>query len=452
MLPRARQRLARRGQAEDGFILIEVLVSALILAIVAGAVLALITATTHSAASGRDHSIAFAIAQEEQARMRTMRISALKELPGTPRPVTVGGRTFTVESRGKFVNSTTGTSSCSGEGVSADYVEITSTVSSPSLLNPVSIHSIVSPSNGSLDPSHGTFSFLVKNAAGEPLSDVPITGTGASNFNGFSDESGCAIFPDVPAGNYQVTTSAPGKINPQGLESPTLEINVEASATQQKVFYFDKPGTVTASFYYLEPSGMKAPAAVDSMELFDSESDLEAMTVWASGHSLVTTPLTSAKVYPFKTAYSVFAGSCKSNSPDPKSEGLNPAAVAKVPVTTDSSTTKEIQVPALDLYATYNGGKVKEGTVVITDTECQYNTKNVKREFETNKEGHITLPGTPNSTSEAVGLPYGEYEICVSAYVSSRYRYTRKTLSVKSLANPLRQTFDLTSSRTSFPC
>src|ERR1700753_2611059 len=124
---------AHPTEAEDGFILIEVLVSAVILAIVAGAVLSLITATTHSAASERDHSIAFGIAQEEQARMRTMRISALKELAGTPRKVTVGGTTFMVESRGKFVNNNTGTSSCSGEGASADYVEITSTVSSSTL-------------------------------------------------------------------------------------------------------------------------------------------------------------------------------------------------------------------------------------------------------------------------------------------------------------------------------
>jgi type II secretory pathway pseudopilin PulG len=442
--------LARQGQAEDGFILIEVLVSALILAIVAGAVLALITATTHSAASGRDHSIAFGIAQEEQARMRTMRISALKELSGTPRDVTVGDTTFTVESRGKFVNNTTGTSSCSGEGASADYVEITSTVSSEMLVNPVSIHSIVSPSNGSLDPSHGTFAFQAKNAAGEPLSKVSITGSGAGNFNGFTDENGCATFADVPAGNYLVTTSDAGRINPQGLESPTVEINVEASATQQKTFYFDWPGTIKASFYYKEPNGTEPTAAIDSMELFDSDNEDEAVTVWSSGHALVTTPFFSEKVYPFKTQYSVYAGACKSNSPDSKNEGINSTAVGKVSVTGGSFAERSIQVPALNVFASYEGGKVKGGRVVATDTACQYNTKNVAREFRTDKEGHIAL--SENATTEAVGLPYGEYEVCVSAFISSRYRSAKKTLSVKSLAKPVQQTFALSGSATKDPC
>jgi type II secretory pathway pseudopilin PulG len=459
MLPRARRRLARQGQAEDGFILIEVLVSALILAIVAGAVLALITATTRSAASERDHSVAFGIAQEEQARMRTMRISALKELNGTPRSVTVGGTIFTVESRGKFVNSTTGTSSCSGEGASADYVEITSTVSSETLLNPVSIHSIVSPSNGSLDPSHGTFAFQAKNAAGEPLSNVSITGSGAGNFNGFTDENGCATFADVPSGNYSVTTSAPGRINPQGLESATIELNVEASATQQKTFSFDRPGTIKASFYYKEPNGTEPTAAIDSMELFNTENELEATTVWTPGHALLSTPLMSEKVYPFKTTpYSVYAGSCKTNSPDPKNEGINTTAVVKIPVTGGSFTERTIQVPALNAVVTFEGNKLEGATVVATDKSCQYNTVNVARLFTTDKVGHIAT--STAASTEAVGLPYGEYTVCASTPFTRRsgghniteYHRVEKTISVKNLGSPTLQKLELSTSGSSSGC
>jgi len=71
-----------RSGPEDGFILIEVLVSALILAIVAAAVLAVLSSTTHSAASERVRSQAAALAQEDQARMRTMRIGTLNRLEG----------------------------------------------------------------------------------------------------------------------------------------------------------------------------------------------------------------------------------------------------------------------------------------------------------------------------------------------------------------------------------
>src|SRR4051794_3631857 len=155
MPTRARQRLAQADSGEDGFVIIEVLVSALILAMVAGAVLALITATTHSAASERNHSVAYGLAQEDQARLRTMRLSSLNQV-FPPRTVEVGGTKFEVRSVGRFVNNSSGTRSCSSGEASADYVEISSTVSSATLLNPVSIRSVVAPSNGSLDPSHGT--------------------------------------------------------------------------------------------------------------------------------------------------------------------------------------------------------------------------------------------------------------------------------------------------------
>src|ERR1700761_4426413 len=172
----------------EGFIIIEVLVSAVILAIVAGAVLTLISATTRSAASGRTHSTAYGLAQEDQARLRSLRISTLNGLD-EPNEETIGGTTYTIESTGTFVNNATGTVSCTESNASADYVQITSTVSAPTLPNPVSLQSIISPSSGSLDPSHGTISFQVNNALGTGVSGVSITGTGTGNFNGTTESS-----------------------------------------------------------------------------------------------------------------------------------------------------------------------------------------------------------------------------------------------------------------------
>ena len=152
---------------EEGFALIEVLVSALILAIVAAGVMALLQATTRSAADERRHAEAYAIAQEDQARLRSMRLSALNRLEQT-RPVSVDGNEFTVKSQGVFVNNTQGQpSSCTAGETSADYVRITSTTTWPGSRQPVVIQSIVSPSNGSLDPNHGTLVVTTKNAASE---------------------------------------------------------------------------------------------------------------------------------------------------------------------------------------------------------------------------------------------------------------------------------------------
>src|ERR1700742_2562950 len=116
---------------QEGFIIIEVLVSAIILALVAGAVLTLITATTRGAASQRDRATAYDLAQADQARLRTMRITKLNGLEeSTEKKTEANGTTYRVESKGVFVNNQAGGVSCSEENDSADYIQLTSTVSS----------------------------------------------------------------------------------------------------------------------------------------------------------------------------------------------------------------------------------------------------------------------------------------------------------------------------------
>jgi type II secretory pathway pseudopilin PulG len=412
---------ARQTKAEEGFILIEVLVSALILAIVAGAVLTLITATTRSAASERNHSTAYGLAQEDQARLRTMRISSLNHLEKT-REEKIGGTTFFVESKGVFVNNKSGTASCTEQNSSADYVEITSTVSSPTLLHPVTLQSVVSPSSGSLDPSHGTLSFQVNNARGEAVSGVSLISSGSTNpgsFSGSSEASGCAIFADLPAGNYKVTATANGLITPEGSSTWTKEqVGVPASGTQQVLIHFDKAGTIAPSFVYKDPAtGSLLPAPVDSMELFDSENEAKTITFGTPTTVPRSSKLEDKVVYPFKTAYAVYAGSCTSNNPDPEGKKINEAAIASVAVAPGGVSTPTVQVPALNLSITNSSGKaVKGAKVLLTDTACKYNSTNVKREFTTNKAGHIVNSGTELETeTQAVGLPFGTYDICVSA-------------------------------------
>lgn len=426
-------RARKAPPAEGGFILIEVLVSALILAIVAGAVLTLITATTHSAASERNHATAYALAQENQAELRTKRISSLNRLSET-HTKTVGGTTFTIEEKGVFVNNKSGTPSCTESNDSADYVEITSTVSSPTLLHPISLQSVVSPSSGSLDPSHGTLSIQADNAAGEPLSGVSIKGEGTTGFQGATEENGCANFADLPTGNYKVTTSANGLINPEGNSSATKEIGVPASGTQQIVVHYDKPGSINPTFVYQEPgTGVLTPAPVDSMELFNSENEDKAIT-WGTPGGARASKLEDPSVYPFKTAYAVYAGSCTTNNPDPEKKGANPAAIANVEVKAGSSAAPQIQVPALNLAVTSGSKAVLGAKVLVTDTQCNYNSTKVKRTFTTNELGHIA-PTTGGKT-EAVGLPYGTYEICVSAKIGNEFRRAEESnVSVKSLTS-----------------
>ena len=54
-------------------------------------------------------------------------------------------------------------------------------------------------------PRHADFSVL--NSLEKPIPGVSLTGAGPSSFGGTTDEAGCATFPDLAAGSYTVTPS-----------------------------------------------------------------------------------------------------------------------------------------------------------------------------------------------------------------------------------------------------
>jgi Tfp pilus assembly protein PilV len=436
--------------SEDGFIIIEVLVSALILAIVAGAVLTLITATTRSAASERSHSTAYGLAQEDQARMRTMRLSTLKSYKNE-RTETIGGTSFTVVSKAFFVNNKSGTASCTEQSASTDYVEITSTVSSSAMPNPVSLQGIISPTSSSIDSTHGSLVFQVNNALAEGVSGVSISSSGSGNpgsFSGTTESTGCAIFGDLPSGNYKVTATGGGLITPEGTETYVKEqVGAPAGGTQQVSINFDKAGAISPTFKYLEPkTGELTPAPVDTMELFNSENGSKTITFGTQSLTARSSTLEDKKVYPFKTKYKVYAGSCTSDDPDPKAEGINSEGIANVAVTGGGTATPLIRLPALNLAVTYNTTFLKNARVVLTDANCT----SAKREYWTNKAGHIvngnTLPELETETL-AVGLPFGKYNICVSAFYENRYKKNETaTVELKSLSSPATTSVSLSGS------
>lgn len=420
--------------AQEGFVLIEVLVSALVITIAAGGVLALITANTRSAADQRVHTAAYSLGQEDQARLRSMRISSLNRLEQT-RTVTIGGRNYTVESTGVFVNNTKGTSSsCTSGETSADYVRISSTVRWARMegRKPIVIQSIVSPSNGSLDPSHGTLAVVTKNAAGGALAGVGLSATSPGTFSGSTDSTGCANFADLPSGNYTMTSTATGFVDPQGNFSPwTTTVGVIPSTTQTITLYYDRPGTIPVEFKYRVGSSAEFKAATaDSVLVYNAEMPKGGRSYGTPGGAR-STLISATPLFPFKAADTVYPGSCESNNPNPG--GTNPGGapgIGTVIVPAGlSAPTVVVQEPALNVTVTSNGSTAVSGArVTITDEQCKDASNNkVKRVYTTNSSGNQAA-----TTIGAIepGLPYGTYEVCAS---SGNRRLIKTGIAVKSM-------------------
>lgn len=399
---------------EAGFALIEVLVSAVIVVLVSGAVFGLLEASAHSAAEQRRRSEAYAIAQEDQARLRSLPVPQLNRLSQT-RTVTVNGTPFKVESSGLFVNDKTGTSSCGQGTSSADYVKVTSTVSWPSLgtRKPAEIQSIVTPPPGSLNPSHGTLTIFAANAHEVPIPGVGLSGTGAGTFNGSTDENGCAMFPDEPSGNYTLTPSgiASGLVNTDGNPPGPETVSVVAGSTSTVQLLYDIPGAIKAKFTTLS-GGSVVAAKASSMIVFNT--GMTTAKAFASKGGNPEGEISTGKtLFPFVSPDTVYAGACTTNNPNPNGEAKppDPSALANVAVTANGEATPTIQLPALELTVkNKETGKAVSGTkATATDLNCSPGGVPVKRTYTTNSSGQLPEPG----------LPWSSYEICADAPITT---------------------------------
>jgi type II secretory pathway pseudopilin PulG len=430
-------RARKRGSSdEDGFIIIEVLVSALILAIVAGAVLTLIAATTRGAATQRDRAVAYDLAQEDQARLRTKRITTLNGLNETNEDrheeIKINGTVYHVKSEGFFVNNNASGISCTATNDSADYITLTSTVTAGSLRTPVKIQSNVSPSNGSIDPTHGTLATQTENAAEEPLPGISVKLSNGA-YSATTATEGCANFADLPAATYKVVFSSSTLINSKNAsheEEQTALVNAGRSPARA-VSIWDLPATLEPEFVYLEPgTATLRPAPVDSMSIYNSLSGVPVTPYGTPGGSTryPTTEIEPAAypfkntLYPFKESkYTVYAGSCASNNPDPEGKTTaNDVGLASVEVLPGKTLKPRIYVPALEVTVTDSAGVALSGaTVTLTDANanCKYSGAAIKRKYVTNLAGHLS--NSASGSTEA-GVPFGTYTVCASAKVGGK--------------------------------
>lgn len=406
----------RTPPAQEGFALVEVMISAMIVILVTGAVVGLLVATGHGAAQERNRSQAFALAQEDQARLRTMRIAELNL--NQKREVTVGGATYTVHSTGVFVENATGESTSCGAESDADYVRISSEVTWPDMggRQPVLIQSIVSPVSGSLDPHRGKLEVKVVNADGDGISGVGLDGSGPGNFSGSTDENGCAIFANLPEGTYTLTPSLrEGFVDRNGRPPGEQEASVQPSATVTKELMFGEAGTATVDFTTRPYGGAVTTAKASSIVIQNGLTEFP-QTIESESHE--PEPSITARLFPSSTT--IFAGACDANNPSPgtgtpSEEAKKEFADVEVPAGGEASP-KTIQLPPLNLVVKNSSGTELSGATV-TATETESSTGEVcdpplTRSFTTNEDGRLDEPA----------LPYGEYEVCASSVFNTRVR------------------------------
>jgi Tfp pilus assembly protein PilV len=398
---RASLRRARRSiRAEAGFALIEVVVSAGLLMVVAGGVLAGIDGPSAISTKNEVRTQGSALAQQDQERMRAMPVSSLTGYTQT-RTVPVAGTNYSVYSRAIWIRDSNDTSSCTVpvDDTSGDYIKITSRVTAPGPGTPVELNSLVSPPPGtSTSANKGDLSIQLKDQLDQPVVGQNVSISGPQSMSVATNSEGCAVFGLINQGTYTVSYSRSGWVDPSAVSNVSFNTSVTAGSSSVVTKNYAQAGTISASVN-TSVSGVVSASLAKGVTIVNGGIPTGTLTfpaVPASGSSSY-----SLAVYPFPSGYGVWAGTCTSGNPTQYGQpavSAAPGPGASVAVT--------LRQPSINISTATGVPGYPGGYPIPSGAHMVYTAISAGC---TEKYSQTTIAG---GKVPQPGVPYGTYKLC----------------------------------------
>ena len=404
--------LDRLRREEAGFGMLEVLASALLVAMLSVGVMKTFDAANAASGNTKARSVAADLAQQDQERLRAFRAKELSNLNVTY-PRTVAGVNYTITSQATWVNDGSGSRRCGLTSGRADYIRISSSVVWDRMRGaaPVTSTSLYAPPSGSFgDEGNLGFEILNRSAVGVP--GVTVTLSGQANRNGVTDSNGCVFFGFLPQGNYTATISKAGYVDYNGNATITKTYGVNGGTTQVQPLDYDQAGTVVAnvrSYRSTSPTATTVAAQAGHVSLGHSQINSPNFRVYGNGTLRSSFGVTEGLTdfFPFTAPYSAYTGNCAPNAGMATTTQVNPNA----------TTTVNVTEPGVQILAAASG--TTSGAPLVTMPQGTTVTLTPK---STGCSGVLTLRldsagwvGPTNvATTVDPGVPYGVYDVCAS--------------------------------------
>jgi Tfp pilus assembly protein PilV len=437
--------------SERGSLLVEVLVAAVLVAVMGAALFGALDSSAKVSGIAKTRAGAAALAQDDQERMRAMPIVALNNMRQHRDPVVVGKIAYVVDSRADWIADKSGTTDCTDNGKAADYLKITTTVTAKNVpgLKPVVVTSTVTPAPGTFQSNQGSLAVTVidRNAKGVP--GVSVTINGPTTASDVTDANGCAFFGYEPSGSYDVTASALNYVDPNGNAQASGQASISASQVSTLQLSYDLAGQATVNFR-TTPAGRPEQDSAQHYVGFANAGVTVNLGTRAFGTGNPANPITTTQtLFPFTSPYSVFAGGCANNNP--LNNGATATSLLVDPGRTDYAVT--VPVPSLNIKTQLSGVDTGNMAVKVTSATPGCAAENWPQTSLTTA-GLVGLLPDP-------GLPYGSYNVCVSGKVGTTTRRTTTVVSPTGTTQPIAlnptnatktYVFNVTSGSTSGAC
>jgi Tfp pilus assembly protein PilV len=400
--------------AEDGFALIEVITSAVLFLVLATATLAVVDRSGSVSNANRSRSIATGLAQADQDSMRQSPPALLTNLHNTAFK-TVAGITYKIKSDAEWFRDATGVVGCNNSSARAEYVQITSQVTWPTMgsLKPVTMESYVTPGLTSLTRGALTVTLSRSDATGTAGILVTATPAGGGPVSGVTDANGCVVLGNLAPGSAVTEWNTNGYVNKDGKTDVIGSANIATGVTSNVNDSYDQPGKATVNFVddstpVAKSTGWPSVTALQTgmtggMRLFKDP---------AVNPQPRTLTQTLDNLYPFTSSYSFYAGDCAGADPSKYQKsysyasGIVPRNGAVGPLTAKLPTqTFDIvgTTPASSVYM-----QIKPYPTVPAMSGCS--------------TVRFLLGPTDSvgATKWTVPLPYGQWQVCFDNNAKSR--------------------------------
>ena len=419
------RRLRDRGQAQDGFTLIEVLVSALIVTLIAGAVAGGLMANIKATGDQHRRTEAQALAEQDQERLKGLSAEQLDNLTQTYTSTQDNNR-FTVSSRAWYLNNTSGASCSSSGGAGATYFKTISTIT---WTNPSGVAQTLATDESVITPpAGGSILAQFHDQTTAPLSGVSVAASGPESDAATSDGNGCTIFTGLDTGAYDLTFTDNGYVDPNGNASPLTDTTTVASTgiatpSRGNPIEMGLGGGITAAFA-IDGTGTPATqAAAPALSWYGSGGGY-SMSNYRSNDpsgssnytSLPTTTVAAANVatspagglFPFASLnptsytnnYQLWAGTCRQEQPP---AGIDVASVTPGLVIPSLA----VAAPAVDISATYKNQSGTVTQVAPADVKFTFNSDPNSGQSCQDNWASLTLTNAKQVSTSPITYRYG---------------------------------------------
>ena len=391
---------SRLSDDDRGFLLVEVMVSAMLLIIVSlGAFLAL-DQNDKLAGNNQKRAIAGNMAQAEIERIRSLPIEDVAKLNGTKTVIGPGGPAdeYYITAKTKWVTDGADIPDCATRSGGLDYMRLSVTTGWRKMDNakPITMTTIVTPSSRSSSSTAGSLSVNVTGADNAGVQGLPITIDGSQDFTETTNINGCVVFPFVPAGQYTLSFSRPGWVDGDNVSAISQPVTVAAGQTNKLGFNYDQGGYTQFSF----KTGRNGVGDVDSkpdvVSLLNGVQTMKPFKVdLPTGATSWNAQTSNTPLFPSPSPYVIYPGSCP-NAPPTGTTNVNiPAGGMQA--------AGVVRVPALDVKVWSGtpgspGSPVNNAKVVVT-AGCG---ADVVRFTPNDGSGRLQDPGFPYAASASV--------------------------------------------------